>query len=168
MNQLLEAKKAALKVIDDVSVNYAFSIESWQICELFDIKSKELDDIDYDNILLYAWRYNRLIYLKSSSRTNPYVGYYLDHYIKTCVNADTATLSPWRGWLSDNIPCSGDLIVVPKGAYIETTHPGGNKLAGVTSTKKAETTAHYGWTGQFEWAGTGGYWHRTYQWDWKK
>lgn len=59
-------------------------------------------------------------------------------------------------------PKRGDRVVIPKGAQITGTHRDLPKTAGRTYT----VTVDLYFDGQVDWAGKGGYWHRTRDWRW--
>lgn len=64
------------------------------------------------------------------------------------------------------LPANGSKVVIPKGAYIETTHPQGDRIA-----KRSQVvTVHHTLNGYDDvpskvcWAGSGGYWCQAWEW----
>lgn len=65
------------------------------------------------------------------------------------------------------LPRQGDQVRIPRGAYIKTTHPDGDRIA---KRSQVVTVAHssHGWEQQppvVSWAGSGGYWCDSWEWE---
>jgi hypothetical protein len=66
------------------------------------------------------------------------------------------------------LPKRGDKVRIPKGAYIRTTHPNGDRIAARSQVVTVSHVFEHGYpSGQPEvsWAGSGGYWCNAWEWE---
>jgi hypothetical protein len=70
---------------------------------------------------------------------------------------DTAPLLPQRG----------DKVKIPKGAYISTSHPAGDRIAKRGQVVTVSHSFEHGLRGvpEVSWAGSGGYWCNSWEWE---
>lgn len=65
------------------------------------------------------------------------------------------------------LPKRGEKVRIPKGAYISTTHPAGDRIAKRSQVVTVSHSFPHGLSGQGEvsWAGSGGYWCNAWEWE---
>lgn len=65
------------------------------------------------------------------------------------------------------LPQPGEKVRIPKGAYIRSTHPNGDRIAKKSQVVTVSHVFQYGYEGvpEVSWAGSGGYWCNAWEWE---